>query len=44
MKITEDVRQYANNHQLDEQEALKEGMKEMSTTFKAGGGKIYSKV
>jgi len=44
MKITEDVRQYAKNHQLDEQEALKKGMKQMSTTFKEGGGKIYSEV
>ena len=44
MKITEDVRKYAKEHQLGEEEALKVGMKEMSETFKENGGKIYSEV
>tara|TARA_B100000686_G_scaffold346842_1_gene434304 strand:- start:199 stop:2094 length:1896 start_codon:yes stop_codon:yes gene_type:complete len=42
MKITEDVRQYAAEKQVEEEKALEKGMKEMSESFKQGGGKIYS--
>ncbi len=42
MKITEEVREYAENHGLSEEEALKAGMKERSREFKEKGGRIYS--
>jgi phosphomethylpyrimidine synthase len=42
MKITQDVRDYAENKGLEEKEALEEGMKEMSQTFKDKGSQIYS--
>ena len=42
MKITQDVRDYAEKKGLEEEEALKEGMKEMSQTFKDKGSQIYS--
>ncbi|MBI3606053.1 MAG: phosphomethylpyrimidine synthase ThiC [Nitrospirae bacterium] len=41
MKITEDVRQYAEQKKLDEKEALEAGMKEKSEEFKASGSEIY---
>ena len=41
MKITQDVRDYAQQKGLEEKQALEEGMKEMSETFKAKGGEIY---
>jgi len=41
MKITEDVRAYAKEQGLMEIEALKQGMQEKSTEFKASGGEIY---
>ena len=41
MKITQDVREYAAQHGLDEQEATGVGMKEKSKEFVAGGGEIY---
>ena len=44
MKITQDVREYAEKQGIDEKEALEKGMKEMSETFKEKGGEIYSKV
>jgi phosphomethylpyrimidine synthase len=40
MKITQDVRDYAEEHGLGETEALEAGMVEMSDTFKAKGGEI----
>jgi len=43
MKITQDVRDYAEAKGLGETKALDEGMKEMSTTFREKGGEIYSK-
>jgi len=42
MKITQDVRDYAEQLKLDEQEALQAGMKEKSEEFRKTGGKIYS--
>ncbi len=43
MKITQDVRDYAAQKELDEKEALAEGMKEMSEQFKKVGAEIYVK-
>jgi phosphomethylpyrimidine synthase len=42
MKITQDVRQYALEHQLDETEALEKGMEEMSREFVEKGAEVYS--
>ena len=42
MKITQEVRDYAEKKGLEEEEAIKEGMKEMSQTFKDKGSQIYS--
>jgi phosphomethylpyrimidine synthase len=41
MKITQEVREYAESHHVDETEALKQGMVEQSASFKQGGSKIY---
>ena len=41
MKITQDVREYAAQKQIDEQLALGVGMKEKAEEFVAGGVKIY---
>jgi phosphomethylpyrimidine synthase len=41
MKITQDVREYAAQKELDEQAALEEGMKEKAAEFAATGGEIY---
>ena len=43
MKITQDVRDYALEKGLEEKNAIDEGMKEMSDTFKEKGGQIYTK-
>jgi len=43
MKITQDVRDYAEQKGLEEQKALDEGMKEMSETFVEKGSEIYTK-
>ena len=43
MKITQDVRDYAEQKGLEEEKAIEEGMKEMSDTFKDKGGEIYTK-
>ena len=43
MKITQDVRDYAEQKGMEETKALDEGMKEMSESFKEKGGEIYSK-
>jgi phosphomethylpyrimidine synthase len=43
MKITQDLRDYAAQKELDEQTALQEGMKEMSEQFKQAGAEIYVK-
>ena len=43
MKITQDVRDYAEQKGVEEKQALEEGMKEMSDTFIEKGGEIYTK-
>ena len=42
MKITEDVRQYAREQGVTEQEALELGMAEKSTEFKEAGSEVYA--
>jgi phosphomethylpyrimidine synthase len=44
MKITEDVRRYAAEHGLSEQEALQKGMEEKSRQFVERGGEPWTKV
>jgi len=41
MKITQDVRRYAEEHGLDEQDALAAGMQEKAAEFSSQGGRIY---
>jgi phosphomethylpyrimidine synthase len=41
MKITEDVRQYAESHGYAEDEALQKGMEEMAETFTKKGSEVY---
>jgi phosphomethylpyrimidine synthase len=41
MKITQEVRDFAANHGLSEQEALRAGMDEKSAQFQAIGGEFY---
>jgi phosphomethylpyrimidine synthase len=41
MKITQDVRDYAEQKQLDERTALEVGMKEKSEEFRKSGAEIY---
>ncbi|HNK15797.1 MAG TPA: phosphomethylpyrimidine synthase ThiC [Nitrospira sp.] len=41
MKITQDVRDYAAQKQLEEQQAIQIGMKEKSEEFKKAGSEIY---
>ncbi len=41
MKITEDVREYAKEKGLEDDKAIKEGLKEQAEHFKEVGGKIY---
>ncbi len=43
MKITQDVRDYAEQKGIEDKQALDEGMKEMSESFKEKGGEIYTK-
>ena len=43
MKITQDVRDYAEQKGLEEKQALAEGMSEMSESFKEKGSEIYTK-
>ncbi len=42
MKITEEVRQYAEEHGLTSEEAIEEGLKEKAEEFKEAGAEIYS--
>jgi len=41
MKVTQDVREYAEKHGLTDSEALQEGLKEKSEEFKNSGLEIY---
>jgi len=43
MKITQDVREYAAQKDLDEQAALAAGMAEKAEEFKQTGAEIYVK-
>jgi phosphomethylpyrimidine synthase len=43
MKITEDVRQYAETHGYSETEVLEKGMEEMAETFAQKGSEVYQK-
>ena len=44
MRITQDVREYAQKMGLGDQDALKVGMEEKAREFRDSGGKIYQKV
>ncbi len=44
MRITQDVRDYAKSHHINEEEALKVGMEEMAGEFVKHGSEIYQKV
>jgi phosphomethylpyrimidine synthase len=41
MRITEDVRRYAQEHGLEESEALSDGLRSKADEFVRGGGEIY---
>jgi hypothetical protein len=43
MKITEDLRKYAADQGVSEQEALQEGMEEKSREFAEKGSELYAK-
>ena len=43
MKITQDVRDYAAAHGVDEAQALEAGMAEKSAEFLAQGAQVYRK-
>jgi phosphomethylpyrimidine synthase len=43
MKITEDVRKYAAEQQISEDEALAKGMEAKSQEFSEKGAELYSK-
>jgi len=43
MKITQDVREYAETHGLDANSALNQGMEEKADQFKKSGAEIYSR-
>lgn len=43
MKITEDVRKYAAEQLVSEEEALRTGMEQKSQEFVEAGAEIYSK-
>jgi phosphomethylpyrimidine synthase len=44
MKITQDVREYAEKHGMSDHEALKKGMAEKAVEFVRKGGELYQKV
>ena len=44
MKITQDVRDYANSLSIDEQAAVQAGMDQKSQEFKAQGAEVYHKI
>ena len=43
MKITEDVRKFAAEQGLSEQEALEKGMEQKSEAFRTAGSEVYQK-
>ncbi|MBW5446964.1 phosphomethylpyrimidine synthase ThiC [Cohnella sp. CFH 77786] len=42
MRITQDIRDYAAEHGLENEEAIEAGMKEKAESFKQSGGRIYA--
>ncbi|SFJ24188.1 phosphomethylpyrimidine synthase [Paenibacillus sp. UNC496MF] len=42
MRITQDIRDYAEANGLETREAIEAGMKEQASAFRSGGGTIYS--
>jgi phosphomethylpyrimidine synthase len=44
MKITQDVREYAQAQKIETEKIFQEGMKEMSKTFHEKGSEIYQKI
>jgi phosphomethylpyrimidine synthase len=44
MKITQDVRDYAEKHGVSAQQALQKGMQEKAVEFVKKGGELYQKV
>jgi len=43
MKITQDVRKYAEEHGLTEDEALQQGLEQKAVEFVTSGAEIYKK-
>jgi phosphomethylpyrimidine synthase len=43
MKITEDIRKYAAEQAIPEEEALKKGLEEKSKEFVQKGAEVYAK-
>ena len=43
MKITEDVRKYAAEHSLTNEEAIESGLREKAEEFARGGAEVYAK-
>ena len=43
MKITEDVRKFAAEQKISEEEALKVGLEQKATEFAKSGSEIYAK-
>ena len=43
MKITEDVRKYAAEQKISEEEALRVGLEQKTTEFNEAGVEIYAK-
>ena len=41
MKITQDVRDYAERKDMDEQAALEAGLQEKAAEFRQGGAELY---
>ena len=41
MSITQELREYAQQHNVDEEEAMHTGMQEMSEVFKEKGAEVY---
>jgi phosphomethylpyrimidine synthase len=43
MKITEDVRKYAEEQKISETEALQKGMEQKAREFREKGAEVYAK-
>jgi phosphomethylpyrimidine synthase len=43
MEISQEVKEYAAQHHLSEDEAVEQGMREMAETFRSKGGDVYHK-